>query len=192
MLSVPSKRVESLQHYNTMPNGNQKPVLSVPSKRVESLQQDISWLWHPYIPIFQYPPSGSSRCNKPTPCGFPHGFRSFQYPPSGSSRCNTSANGRRFTRCRTFSTLQAGRVAATFPHGLLFLFQKFTFSTLQAGRVAATCPAQYQGMTIPLLSVPSKRVESLQLTGVGRPVYDDLTFSTLQAGRVAATAGVIP
>src|SRR6266851_4615090 len=122
--------------------------LSVPSKRVESLQLVLTV--HQRCPhySFQYPPSGSSRCNVTTRCPTETKNPFFQYPPSGSSRCNKTFPGYGILISPSFSTLQAGRVAATFPHGLLFLFQKFTFSTLQAGRVAATCPAQYQGMTM--------------------------------------------
>src|SRR6266566_4200753 len=63
--------------------------------------------------------------------------RHFQYPPGGSSRCNT-----RYARSLP------GRVTP--------------FSTLQAGRVAATGSQERQHLHRLPLSVPSRRVESLQ------------------------------
>src|SRR6266851_2138001 len=93
--------------------------LSVPSKRVESLQRFVVYERSVDDGAFQYPPSGSSRCNResvlqqhktiysfstlhagraaaPYSPGLPiAGEQCFQYPPSGSSRCNTT------TRCPT-------------------------------------------------------------------------------------------
>src|SRR6266851_2910366 len=110
-LSVPSKRVESLQPlgYGTQfapdfdfqypPSGssrcNRAPILatrgtlslSVPSKRVESLQPTLLIISPINLMYFQYPPSGSSRCNNHDTCPA-RTYRVFQYPPSGSSRCN--------------------------------------------------------------------------------------------------------
>ncbi len=62
---------------------------------------------------FQYPPCGSSRCNhRRHDCCL--GSRwSFQYPPCGSSRCNSEARMMQSQRVHPFSTLHAGRVAAT-------------------------------------------------------------------------------
>ena len=110
----------------------------------------------------------------------------------------------------SFSTLQAGRVAATQLIDWLKL-SPTSFSTLQAGRVAATSNVadgaadviafQYppsgssrcndgvgqQFMSAWLLSVPSKRVESLQPPDQAIMHELGTSFSTLQAGRVAAT-----
>src|SRR6266487_5491860 len=63
--------------------------------------------------IFQYPPCGSSRCNffvTPSPNIF---IMFFQYPPCGSSRCNDSGGDVPISGSASFSTLHAGRVAAT-------------------------------------------------------------------------------
>ncbi len=110
-LSVPSRRVESLQPPSSMSRSS-KPVLSVPSRRVESLQR-----YHPQGSgssgtHFQYPPGGSSRCNIDVEA---HELEvlNFQYPPGGSSRCNPCATRNTTSVEDTFSTLQAGRVAAT-------------------------------------------------------------------------------
>src|SRR6266699_2422222 len=88
------------------------PNLSVPSMRVESLQRHTAKLLCSVLRVFQYPPCGSSRCNLRKPC---------------IHRCATS-----------------------------------TFSTLHAGRVAATIAASYGCYHERDLSVPSMRVESLQ------------------------------
>src|SRR6266699_2461350 len=67
-----------------------------------------------------------------------------------------------------------------------------SFSTLHAGRVAATaCDAANQ-LRIKGLSVPSMRVESLQQGRSSRGLLSRLTFSTLHAGRVAATPAGCP
>src|SRR5216683_1475535 len=87
----------------------------------------------------------------------------------------------------TFSTLQAGRVAATHRRLSRQPGCAFAFSTLQAGRVAATLHLGSEAMIALKLSVPSKRVESLQLLIACHERVMLISFSTLQAGRVAAT-----
>src|SRR5256885_583575 len=86
---------------------------------------------------FQYPPSGSRRCNR---AGILERFTMivhFQYPPSGSRRCNSSADTAPVKKkelsvpSKRVETLQR---CFTFSH----LFTKCPFSTLQAGRDAAT------------------------------------------------------
>ncbi len=64
-----------------------------------------------------------------------------------------------------------------------------SFSTLHAGRVAATPASRGCRATTPL-SVPSMRVESLQpLANGNNTTFPLASFSTLHAGRVAATPG---
>src|SRR6266567_1689988 len=104
--------------------------------RVESLQQPQAIIHTRRCGVFQYPPCGSSRCNDMVvlparvylffqypPCGssrcntYASGAPSwtwiFQYPPCGSSRCNTCGRATGIDLVLTFSTLHAGRVAAT-------------------------------------------------------------------------------
>ncbi len=63
-LSVPSMRVESLQHDRTTACGSRSAGLSVPSMRVESLQLPAMQPTSSVSKDFQYPPCGSSRCNR--------------------------------------------------------------------------------------------------------------------------------
>jgi len=192
------------------------PGLSVPSKRVESLQHKTCTNGASVPLLFQYPPSGSSRCNLVLGIVITALIAGFQYPPSGSSRCNMtplttvgctlnlSVPSKRVESLQQeVPVLQAGAIAS--------------FSTLQAGRVAATCHdddgmATGGGLSVPSkrveslqqdvlapptqpgqpLSVPSKRVESLQLSRCIMPTSRMATFSTLQAGRVAATLRHVP
>src|SRR6266567_7524933 len=62
----------------------------------------------------------------------------FQYPPCGSSRCNLSSGATPSHFQTTFSTLHAGRVAATMSSAAGDAGAPAPFSTLHAGRVAAT------------------------------------------------------
>src|SRR6266567_1714506 len=86
--------------------------------------------------VFQYPPCGSSRCNPEARIESDDTKKFFQYPPCGSSRCNKGKLEHKRNIDVSFSTLHAGRVAAT-----------------RASVMAAHSPC---------LSVPSMRVESLQ------------------------------
>ncbi len=86
--------------------------------------------------IFQYPPSGSSRCNVGSG-GRPARLLCFQYPPSGSSRCNDSTCHAGTRDIRDFQYPPSGSSRCN-----------------DDGSAAEWGP-------IPL-SVPSKRVESLQ------------------------------
>src|SRR6266487_3928087 len=111
--------------------------LSVPSMRVESLQHPLLRAALPNAPRFQYPPCGSSRCNHQLKSGEQQKAQVFQYPPCGSSRCNA------FWRAHIVG-------------------EDESFSTLHAGRVAATSLEPWRGILATTLSVPSMRVESLQ------------------------------
>src|SRR6266516_1108137 len=89
---------------------------------------------------------------------------------------------------KTFSTLHAGRVAATAHETRLISGDGETFSTLHAGRVAATLGI--------LCGLPSTGVFQYPPCGSSRcnTSFSWLschhsTFSTLHAGRVAATPG---
>src|SRR6266699_2661111 len=62
---------------------------------------------------FQYPPCGSSRCNTLSRQPGMLFYKSFQYPPCGSSRCNKGKLEHKRNIDVSFSTLHAGRVAAT-------------------------------------------------------------------------------
>src|SRR5215472_4979316 len=92
------------------------------------------------------------------------GKRYFQYPPGGSRRCNTQRNRLYRSFRKTFSTLQAGRDAAT---PLLF-----------------TCKLACED-----LSVPSRRVETLQHDYRDRPSSHQLHFQYPPGGSRRCTTG---
>src|SRR5579872_5405113 len=86
----------------------------------------------------------------------------FQYPPTGSGRCNLPQARALPLVVDSFSTLQPGRVAATGPiiktSSLSSIFQ---YPPTASGRCnKRTRPT---GVRVDLLSVPSNRVGSLQL-----------------------------
>src|SRR6266699_329674 len=134
--------------------------------RVETLQLAEAILLSIESGHFQYPPCGSRRCNERD------GERQevendFQYPPCGSRRCNDIAEAillsvkQLSVPSMRVETLQRCRQ-------LWWRAPPATFSTLHAGRDAATGVCGRLFCLAHALSVPSMRVETLQLPCEGR------------------------
>src|SRR6266704_2775562 len=122
--------------------------------RVESLQH-ASWQKATISArVFQYPPCGSSRCNvglmRPEPSTVP----SFQYPPCGSSRCNTRATTTSHRLFRLFQYPPCGSSRCNAFWRAHIVGEDESFSTLHAGRVAATSLEPWRGILATTLSVP--------------------------------------
>src|SRR6266567_1427711 len=153
-------RVESLQHRRVSLSRQSTSELSVPSMRVESLQHHANPADLAVNFVFQYPPCGSSRCNHNMLPGVRYSSR-LSVP---SMRVESLQHHHRCSprsQSTSFSTLHAGRVAATAVppiHDRPPLF--FQYPPCGSSRCNARHRPGATGMTT--LSVPSMRVESLQ------------------------------
>src|SRR6266566_2086165 len=161
-LSVPSMRVETLQHgLNHQRHHRDVSFSTLHAGRDAATAgfEFYSWMSH----LFQYPPCGSRRCNRRGGRRQPD-QHAFQYPPCGSRRCNhaglaanNDGQGLSVPSMRV-ETLQRISRSAQYT-------ARRTFSTLHAGRDAATSPRTVKAAAVLALSVPSMRVETLQLPG---------------------------
>src|SRR6266699_980772 len=86
----------------------------------------------------------------------------FQYPPCGSSRCNLIHELVPVIHCRSFSTLHAGRVAATLPELAEVECFPINFQYPPCGSSRCNRLSVRASSSCRCLSVPSMRVESLQ------------------------------
>ncbi len=165
-------RVESLQPLSSSPNNptGLGTFSTLHAGRVAAT--NYLHMQHHLWVNFQYPPCGSSRCNLPSPyLPYPK-ISFFQYPPCGSSRCNEYPPCGS-SRCNSeppdptrmvnpaFSTLHAGRVAATMAFaGATTASLIFQYPPCGSSRCNPVLMIGPPSTTI--LSVPSMRVESLQ------------------------------
>src|SRR6266852_5573848 len=104
--------------------------------------------------LFPSPPSGSSRCNKSRINQHQGRITIFQYPPSGSSRCNRLdiiIAGHVFVLSVPSKRVESLQLTTIHDRSK----SEQSFSTLQAGRVAATWSFAIQDGAAIILSVPS-------------------------------------
>src|SRR5437868_1445270 len=110
----------------------------------------------------------------------------FQYPQSGSRLCRVVASETVTGTPATFSTLKAGRDSAA--DSLFIWTDTHCLLSVPSKRVETLPPARNRQEQQPgvRLSVPSKRVETLPPFRVINSSRRINTFSTLKAGRDSA------
>ncbi len=155
-------RVESLQHASWQKATISARVFQYPPCGSSRCNVGLMRPEPSTVPSFQYPPCGSSRCNTRATTTSHRLFRLFQYPPCGSSRCNHQMKSGEQQKAQVFQYPPCGSSRCNAFWRAHIVGEDESFSTLHAGRVAATSLEPWRGILATTLSVPSMRVESLQ------------------------------
>src|SRR6266487_1017536 len=134
--------------------------LSVPSMRVETLQPQYKAMAGGVdSTTFQYPPCGSRRCNARRGC-IVAGMLNFQYPPCGSRRCNWSSQCSE-RRDLIFQYPPCGsRRCNALPESRDDCRAHLSVPSMRVETLQLSCTDRPYAQ--PQLSVPSMRVETLQ------------------------------